>query len=122
MEQLIIEDNYNKWFLKIANNFDENTLISHNWKDLFKKLEHMLKSPLSDFQIRVEILSFLNRIVEMNFVKKDTEIKSYFNNIMYVIVNYTTEGNVSLLLYNKYYIDNIKKVCNKINKNINRFQ
>ena len=122
MEQLIIEDNYNKWFLKIANNFDENTLISYNWKDLFKKLEHILKSPMSDFQIRVEVLSFLNRIVEMNFVKKDTEIKSYFNNIMYVIVNYTTEGNVSLLLYNKYYIDNIKKVCNKINKNINRFQ
>ena len=94
MEQLIIEDNYNKWFLKIANNFDENTLISYNWKDLFTKLENMLKSPLSDFQIRVEVLSFLNRIVEMNFVKKDTEIKSYFNNIMSVIVNYTTEGNV----------------------------
>ena len=49
---------------------------------------------MSDFQIRVEVLSFLNRIVEMNFVKKDTEIKSYFNNIMSVIVNYTTEGNV----------------------------
>ena len=94
MEQLIIEDNYNKWFRKIANNFDENTLISYNWKELFKKLEHILKSPMSDFQIRVEVLSFLNRIVEMNFVKKDTEIKSYFNNIMSVIVNYSTEGNV----------------------------
>ena len=122
MEQLIIEDNYNKWFRKIANNFDENTLISYNWKELFKKLEHILKSPMSDFQIRVEVLSFLNRIVEMNFVKKDTEIKSYFNNIMSVIVNYSTEGNVRLLFYNKYNLDNIKKVCNKINKNINRFQ
>ena len=112
MEQLIIEDNYNKWFLKIANNFDENTLISYNWKDLFKKLEHILKSAMSDFQIRVEVLSFLNRIIEMNFVKNDTEIKSYFNNIMSVIVNYTTEGNVRYLLYNKHHLVNIKKIRN----------
>ena len=112
MEQLIIEDKYNKWFQKIANNFDENTLISYNWKDLFKKLEHILKSAMSDFQIRVEVLSFLNRIIEMNFVKNDTEIKSYFNNIMSVIVNYTTEGNVRYLLYNKHHLVNIKKICN----------
>ena len=112
MEQLIIEDNFNKWFLKIANNFDENTLISYNWKDLFKKLEHILKSAMSDFQIRVEVLSFLNRIIEMNFVKNDTEIKSYFNNIMSVIVNYTTEGNVRYLLYNKHHLVNIKKIRN----------
>ena len=98
MEQLIIEDNYNKWFRKIANNFDENILMSYNWKDLFKKIEYILKSAMSDFQIRVEVFSFLNRIIDMNFVKKDTEIKSYFNNIMNVIVSYTTEGNVRIYI------------------------
>jgi hypothetical protein len=67
---------------------------------------------MSDFQIRVEVLSFLNRIIEMNFVKNDTEIKSYFNNIMSVIVNYTTEGNVRYLLYNKHHLVNIKKIRN----------
>ena len=94
MEQLIIEDNYNKWFRKIANNFDENILMSYNWKDIFKKLEHILKSHMSDFQIRLEVFAFLNRIIEMNFIKKDSEIKSYFNNIFQVIVDYTTVGNV----------------------------
>ena len=97
MEQLIIEDNYNKWFRKIADNFDENALMSYNWKDLFKKLEHILKSHMSDFQIRLEVFAFLNRIIDMNFVRKDSEIKSYFNNLMPVIVNYTTVGNVRLL-------------------------
>ena len=96
MEQLIIEDNYNKWFRKIANNFDENTLMSYNWKDIFKKLEHILKSSMSDFQIRLEVFAFLNRIVDMNFVKKDSEIKSYFNNLIKIIVDYTTVGNVRL--------------------------
>ena len=96
MEQLIIEDNYNKWFRKIADNFDENALMSYNWKDLFKKLEHILKSHMSDFQIRLEVFAFLNRIIDMNFVRKDSEIKSYFNNLMPVIVNYTTVGNVRL--------------------------
>ena len=94
MEQLIIEDNYKKWFRKIANNFDENILTSYNWKDIFKKLEHILKSHMSDFQIRLEVFAFLNRIIEMNFIKKDSEIKSYFNNIFQVIVDYTTVGNV----------------------------
>ena len=94
MEQLIIEDNYNKWFRKIANDFDENILMSYNWKDIFKKLEHILKSHMSDFQIRLEVFAFLNRIIEMNFIKKDSEIKSYFNNIFQVIVDYTTVGNV----------------------------
>ena len=94
MEQLIIEDNYNKWFIKISNNFDENILMSYNWKDIFKKLEHILKSHMSDFQIRLEVFAFLNRIIEMNFIKKDSEIKSYFNNIFQVIVDYTTVGNV----------------------------
>ena len=94
MEQLIIEDNYNKWFRKIANNFDENILMSYNWKDIFKKLEHILKSHMSDFQIRLEVFAFLNRIIEMNFIKKDSEIKSYFNNIFQVIVDYTTASNV----------------------------
>ena len=94
MEQLIIEDNYNKWFRKIANNFDEDILMSYNWKDIFKKLEHILKSHMSDFQIRLEVFAFLNRIIEMNFIKKDSEIKSYFNNIFQVIVDYTTVGNV----------------------------
>ena len=79
MEQLIIEDNYNKWFRKIANNFDENILMSYNWKDIFKKLEHILKSHMSDFQIRLEVFAFLNR---------------YFNNIFQVIVDYTTASNV----------------------------
>ena len=124
MEQLIIEDNYNKWFRKIANNFDENILMSYNWKDLFKKIEYILKSAMSDFQIRVEVFSFLNRIIDMNFVKKDTEIKSYFNNIMNVIVSYTTEGNVRIYIiyiYIIFILDNIKKICNKINKNNDRF-
>jgi hypothetical protein len=105
MERLIIEDNYNKWFRKIADNFDEKVLMSYNWKDLFKKMEHILKSPFSDFQIRVEVFAFLNRIIDMNFLKKDSEIKSYFNNIMGVIVNYTTDGNVRnfFIIIIKYY-------------------
>ena len=104
MEQLIIEDNYNKWFSKISGNYDEKVLMSYNWKDLFKKMEHILKSPMSDFQIRVEVFAFLNRIIEMDFLKKDTEIKSYFNNLIGILVNYTTEGNVRIksLLYNNY--------------------
>ena len=96
MEQLIIEDNYNKWFSKIADNFDENALMSYNWKDLFKKLEHILKSHMSEYQIRLEVFAFLNRIIDMNFVKKDSEIKSYFNNLLPIIVNYTTVGNVRI--------------------------
>ena len=96
MEQLIIEDNYNKWFRKIADNFDENSLMSYNWKDLFKKLEHILKSHMSEYQIRLEVFAFLNRIIDMNFVKKDSEIKSYFNNLLPIIVNYTTVGNVRM--------------------------
>ena len=37
---------------------------------------------------------------------------TYFNNIMSVIVNYTTEGNVRYLLYNKHHLVNIKKIRN----------
>lgn len=95
MKRLIIEDDYQKWFSKVSGNFDENILMSYNWKDIFKKMEHILKSPMSDFQIRVDVFSFLNRIIEMNFLKKDTEIKSYFNNLIGILVNYTTDGNVS---------------------------
>ena len=50
---------------------------------------------MSDFQIRVDVFAFLNRIIEMDFLKKDTEIKSYFNNLIGILVNYTTDGNVS---------------------------
>ena len=95
MEQLIIEDDYQKWFSKISDNYDENILMSYNWKDLFKKMEHILKSPMSSFQIRVDVFAFLNRIIDMNFLKKDTEIKTYFNNLIGILVNYTTEANVS---------------------------
>ena len=102
MEQLIIEDDYNKWFRKIADNFNENALMSYNWKDIFKKLEFILNSHLSDFQIRLEVFAFLNRIIDMNFVKKDSEIKSYFNNLLKTILNYTTAGNVRLYnIFNK---------------------
>jgi len=98
MEQLIIEDDYQKWFSKISDNYDENILMSYNWKDLFKKMEHILKSPMSSFQIRVDVFAFLNRIIDMNFLKKDTEIKTYFNNLIGILVNYTTEANVSKLI------------------------
>ena len=94
MEQLINEDDYQKWFSKISDNYDENLLMSYNWKDLFKKMEHILKSPMSNFQIRVDVFAFLNRIIDMNFLKKDTEIKTYFNNLIGILVHYTTEANV----------------------------
>jgi len=106
MEQLIIEDDYQKWFSKISDNYDENILMSYNWKDLFKKMEHILKSPMSSFQIRVDVFAFLNRIIDMNFLKKDTEIKTYFNNLIGILVNYTTEANVSKLILIIKIIDN----------------
>ena len=121
MEQLIIEDDYKKWFSKVAENYDEKVLMSYNWKDLFKKMEHILKSPMSDFQIRVEVFAFLNRIIEMDFLKKDTEIKSYFNNLIGVLVNYTTEANVRSYISNNFHvIDYFKKIFNKINSFIDR--
>jgi hypothetical protein len=98
MEQLIIEDDYQKWFSKISDNYDENLLMSYNWKDLFKRMEHILKSPMSNFQIRVDVFAFLNRIIDMDFLKKDTEIKTYFNNLIGILVHYTTEANVSKIL------------------------
>jgi len=98
MEQLINEDDYQKWFSKISDNYDENLLMSYNWKDLFKKMEHILKSPMSNFQIRVDVFAFLNRIIDMNFLKKDTEIKTYFNNLIGILVHYTTEANVRKIL------------------------
>ena len=98
MEKLINEDDYQKWFSKISDNYDENLLMSYNWKDLFKKMEHILKSPMSNFQIRVDVFAFLNRIIDMNFLKKDTEIKTYFNNLIGILVHYTTEANVRKIL------------------------
>ena len=121
MEELIIEDDYKKWFSKISDNYDEKKLMSYNWKVLFKKMEHLLKSPMSDFQIRIDVFVFLNRIIEMNFLKKDTEIKSYFNNLIGVLVNYTTEANVRSYISNNFHvIDYFKKIFNKINPFIDR--
>ena len=96
-------------------------LMSYNWKVLFKKMEHLLKSPMSDFQIRIDVFVFLNRIIEMDFLKKDTEIKSYFNNLIGVLVNYTTEANVRSYISNNFHvIDYFKKIFNKINSIIDR--
>ena len=121
MEELIIEDDYKKWFSKISDNYDEKKLMSYNWKVLFKKMEHLLKSPMSDFQIRIDVFVFLNRIIEMDFLKKDTEIKSYFNNLIGVLVNYTTEANVRSYISNNFHvIDYFKKIFNKINPFIDR--
>ena len=121
MEELIIEDDYKKWFSKISDNYDEKKLMSYNWKVLFKKMEHLLKSPMSDFQIRIDVFVFLNRIIEMDFLKKDTEIKSYFNNLIGVLVNYTTEANVRSYISNNFHvIDYFKKIFNKINSFIDR--
>ena len=120
MEKLIIEDNYQNWFNKISDNYDENVLMSYNWKDIFKKIEHILKSPMSDFQIRVDVFIFLNRIAEMNFLKSDTEIKSYFNNLIKILIYYTTEANVRKNYIINKYLDNSPKIFYSFNKIIIR--
>ena len=43
MNDLIIEDNYNKW-LENLNNLSEKELVSLNWKNIFQKFRKLLSS------------------------------------------------------------------------------
>ena len=56
----------------------------------------------------------------MDFLKKDTEIKSYFNNLIETIIYYTTEANVSLFIL-FIFIDLTQKVFNSTNSNFDKF-
>ena len=99
MEQLIIEDNYKKWFDTISKR-EERALITYNWQDTFKKFLHILTTPFTDYELKIELFIFLNKIVTMKFVTTDSEIKSYFNNIVPVLVSYSTHSNVIYICNN----------------------
>ena len=93
MDNLIIEDNYNKW-LENLNNLSEKELVSLNWKNIFQKFRNLLSSRLPDFETRINIFNFILKIITKDFVTSDSEIKSYFNDIIPIIILYTTNPNV----------------------------
>lgn len=93
MEELIIKDNYKKWFDFISSK-NERDLVTLNWADTFQKINHILISAFTDYELKINLFIFLNKIVTMKFLTTDTEIKSYFNNIAPVLVSYTTHSNV----------------------------
>lgn len=99
MEQLIIQDNYKKWF-DIISKREERELITYNWQDTFKKFLHILTTPFTDYELKIELFIFLNKIVTMKFVTTDSEIKSYFNNIVPVLISYSTHSNVIYICNN----------------------
>lgn len=115
MDDLIIEDNYNKWIKKI-DNLPEKELVSLNWKNIFQRFKNILSSRLPDFEIRINIFNFLLKIITKNLVTTDTEIKSYFNNIIPIIITYTTNPNVNNILI---FLDNSSKICNSSNEIFN---
>jgi hypothetical protein len=93
MNDLIIEDNYNKW-LENLYNLSEKELVSLNWKNIFQKFRKLLSSRLPDFETRINIFNFILKIITKDFVTSDSEIKSYFNDIIPILILYTTNPNV----------------------------
>ena len=113
MESLIIEDNYKKWFEKISNS-EEKVLISFNWKEIIKKINFILSSSQTDFELRVNVFIFLTKIIKMNFLISDSEIKSYFNDLFPIIISYASNSNKIL---SKYSINLIKNLID-FNENL----
>ena len=101
MDDLIIEDNYNKW-LENLNNLSEKELVSLNWKNIFQKFRNLLSSRLPDFETRINIFNFILKIITKDFVTSDSEIKSYFNDIIPILILYTTK--IILIYVNLYNI------------------
>ena len=48
MDELIIEDDYNKW-LDDINNLQEKELVSLNWRNIFQRFKKILSSRLPNF-------------------------------------------------------------------------
>lgn len=109
MDELIIEDDYNKW-LDDINNLQEKELVSLNWRNIFQRFKKILSSRLPNFEIRINIFNFLLKIITKDFITSDTEIKSYFNNIIPVLISYTTHPNVNIFYnyLNRQFFKNIQ--------------
>ena len=73
MDNLIIEDNYNKW-LENLNNLSEKELVSLNWKNIFQRFRNLLSSRLPDFETRINIFNSILKIITKEFVTSDSEI------------------------------------------------
>ena len=93
MDKLIIEDNIKKWLDKLIN-YDQRTLVTLNWKDNFKRFKEILTSIKTDYELKINCFIFLTKIIKMPFIKTDTEIKSYFNDLVPIFFDYSTHPNV----------------------------
>lgn len=93
MDNIIIETNLNKWIEEMSH-YDEKDLINFNWKANFMKFNRILSNLNSDYEIKINCFYFLTKMITMNFTLSDTEIKSYFNDIVPALFLYTTSPNV----------------------------
>lgn len=93
MDNIIVETNLNKWIEDMAQ-YGEKEMINFNWKANFVKFDRILSNLNSDFEIKINCFYFLTKMITMNFISNDTEIKSYFNDIVPALFVYTTSPNV----------------------------
>lgn len=93
MEEIQIKNDYKKWFTLLLNKPDKE-LITMNWKYTFNKLNTFYNSDYIEYDVKVSSFTFLNQLITKDFILKDTEIKTYFNSIIPILVSHLTNTDV----------------------------
>ena len=93
MEELQIKNDYKKWFSLLLAKTDKE-LLTMNWKYTFTKLLSFYNSDYIEHDVKLSSFTFLNKIITKSFLITDTEIKTYFNSIIPIIISHFTNSDV----------------------------
>ena len=93
MEEIQIKNDYKKWFDILLNKTDKE-LLTMNWKYTFTKLLSFYNSDYIEYDVKLNSFIFLNKIIVKDFIIIDTEIKTYYNSIIPIIISHFTNSDV----------------------------
>ena len=99
MEELIIQDDYNKWFDGIIHKSEKELLLLNNWKYIFQKMNLFISNAFIDYELKINCFKFLTQIITMKLVTGSTEMKTFFNSLVHILIMHLTHNDVNNNIY-----------------------
>ena len=93
MDDIQIQNDYKKWFAVLLDKTDKE-LLTMNWKHTFAKLCSFYSSDYVEYDVKLSSFVFLNKIIAKDIIINDTEIKTYFNSIIPMIISHFSNSDV----------------------------
>lgn len=100
MDELIIQDDYKKWFDDIIHKNEKELLLLNNWKYIFQKMNLFIGNAFIEYELKINCFKFLTQIITMKLVTTSTEMKTFFNSLVHILIMHLTHNDVNnILLY-----------------------